>query len=121
MHGHIKSAEALQTTCIFLPYVFILCVIVFVLAVAGGPENVWAAARKYFGPRDLLQTMLTSFFFPKKVGVVLRIHQHCTAAFSLNITNVAVFSCNHHHFYMQKGPARHSGEPQGARGGDGEV
>ena len=73
-------------------YVFSLCVIVFVLAVAGGPENVWAAAKKYFGPRDLLQTMLTSFFLSKKVGVVLRIHQHCTAAFSLNITNLAVFS-----------------------------
>ena len=47
-------------------YVFSLCVIVFVLAVAGGPENVWAAAKKYFGPRDLLQTMLTSFFLSKK-------------------------------------------------------
>ena len=88
----ISQAPKLSRKPVFVYlYGFSLCVIVFVLAVAGGPENVWAAARKYFGPRDLLQTMLTSFFFPKKVGVVLRIHHYCTAAFSLNITNLAVF------------------------------
>ena len=117
----ISQAPKLRRQPVFFYlYVFSLCVIVFVLAVAGGPENVWAAARKYFGPRDLLQTMLTSFFFLKMVGVVLRIHHHCTAEFSLNITNVAVFFVIITSV-MQKGPARHSGEPQGAQGGDGEV
>ena len=68
MHGHITSAKAKlsRQPVFFYLYGFSLCVIVFVLAVAGGPENVWAAAKKYFGPRDLLQTTLTSFLLSKK-------------------------------------------------------
>ena len=50
----------------------------------------WAAARKYFGPRDLLQTMLTSFFLSKKgwscspysstlhCSIFLKYHKYCS-------------------------------------------
>ena len=121
LHGHITSAQAFQITCIFPPIcIQFVCHCFCPSCSWRARECVGSCQKIFWTKRSLADNADEFFFFLKKVGVVLRTHHHYTAECFLDITNVAIFFVIITSV-MQKGPARHSGEPQGARGGDGEV